>query len=155
MNELKIIIEEEMFTSNVTKNIVLPLFLEYDGTYFPDKHWTDFADVLNMWTYALIGHIREDESKFKLYFMDGPYRLDVTKDKEMKTTIQCINFRNKELTERTIQCHYADLLIAVYKAVKKFSKILYDKKMNTGRFEDVYKQSLLTSKELKTAIGQF
>jgi len=87
--------------------------------------------------------------------MDGPYRLDVTKDKEMKTTIQCINFRNKELTEQTIQCDYVDLLIAVYKAVNKFSKILYGKEMHIGRYENVYKQSLITSKELKVAIGRF
>jgi hypothetical protein len=153
MNELKIVIQDEIFISNITTNLVLPLYLDYDGTYFPNNQWTDFADILNMWTYKLLKHIREDESKFILYFMDGPYRLDVTKDKEMKITIQCINFRNKELTEQTIQCDYVDLLIAVYKAVNQFSKILYDKKMHTGRFEDVYKQSLITSKELKVTIG--
>lgn len=155
MNELKIVIQDEIFTSNNTTNIVLPLYLEYDELYFPDKQWTDFADILNMWTYKLLMHIREDKSKFILYFMDGPYRLDVTKDKEMKITIRCINFRYKELTEQTIQCDYVDLLIAVYKAVKKFSKILYDKKMHIGRFEVVYKQSLIASKELKAAIGRF
>lgn len=154
MNELKIVIQDEIFTSNITTNIVLPLHLDYDGMYFPDKQWTDFADILNMWTYKLLMHIREDESKFILYFMDGPYRLDVTKDKEMKITIRCINFRNKELTEQTIQCDYVDLLIAVYKAVNKFSKILYGKEMHIGRFENIYKQSLIASKELKATIAR-
>ena len=153
MNELKIVIQEEIFTSNITTNLVLPLFLESDGTYFPNKQWTDFADILNMWTYTLLKHIGKKEAKFILYFMDGPYRLDVTKDKEMKVTIQCINFRNEELTEQTIQCDYVDLLTAVYKAVNKFNKILYDKEMHIGRFEAIYKQSLIASKELKVTIG--
>ena len=155
MNELKIVILDEIITSNITTNLVLPLYLDYNGTYFPNNQWTDFVDILNMWTYTLLRHIREDESKFILYFMDGPYRLDVTKNKKMKTTIKCINFRNKELIEQTIQCDYVDLLIAVHKAVKKFSKILYNKKLHTGRFEDVYKQSLIANKELKVAIGNF
>ena len=62
---------------------------------------------------------------------------------------------NLELTEQTIQCDYVDLLIAVYKTVNKFSKILYGKEMHIGRYENVYKQSLITSKELKAAICRF
>ena len=96
MNELKIVIQEEIFTTNITTNLVLSLFLDYDGTYFPNKQWADFADILNMWTYTLLKHNGENEAKFILYFMDGLYRLDVTKDKEMKVTIQCINFRNEK-----------------------------------------------------------
>ncbi len=60
-----------------------------------------------------------------------------------------------ELTEQTIQCDYVDLLIAVYKTVNKFSKILYGKEMHIDRYENVYKQSLITSKELKAAICRF
>ncbi len=81
--------------------------------------------------------------------------MEVTKDKDMKVTIQCISFRNEELTEQTIQYDYVDLLTAVYKAVNKFSKILNDKEMHIGRLVAVYKQSLITSKELKVAIGRF
>ncbi|MBE5993226.1 MAG: hypothetical protein E7247_12675 [Paenibacillaceae bacterium] len=154
MNELKIVIDEEMFISNITTNIVLPLYLEYDGLCFPNNQWTDFADILNMWSYKLLMYIREDKPKFDLYFMDGPYRLDITKDKEMKIIIRCINFRYKEMIEQTIQCDYIDLLTAVYKAANKFSKILYDKEMHIGRFEAAYKQSLITSKELKAAMSR-
>ena len=34
-----------MFISNIATNIVLPLYLEYDGLCFPNNQWTDFADV--------------------------------------------------------------------------------------------------------------
>lgn len=154
MSEIKIVIQDKIFTSNDTTNLVLPLFLDYDGIYFPGNQWTDFADILNMWANTLLQQIGENESKFILYFMDGPYRLDVTKDREMKLTIRCVNFRDVELIELAIQCEYVDLLKAVYKAVNKFSRILYDQEMHQDKYKVVYKQSLITSKELKAAIDR-
>ena len=154
MSKLKIVIQEELFISSVTTSLVLPLFLDCGGVYFPCNHWTDFVDILNMWSYTLIRHVDEKEAEFILYFMDGPYRLDVIKDREMKLTIQCVNFRGTELVELTVQCEYIELLEAVYKAVNKFSKILYERNMHKNRFEATYNQSLLTSKELKAVINQ-
>ncbi|WP_395546290.1 MULTISPECIES: hypothetical protein [unclassified Lacrimispora] len=90
MIELKTVIQEEIFTSNITTNLVLPLFLDYDVTYFPNKQWTDFADILNMWTYTLLKHYGENEAKFILYFMNGPYRLDVNIKLSINLTKYCM-----------------------------------------------------------------
>jgi hypothetical protein len=155
MKNLQIIIGNEIHTSNQTTNLVIALHFECDGTCFPDNQWTDFADVLNMWSCTLFEHMEKSEANFTLYFMDGPFRLDVEKNKDTKLTIRCINFRKEEVIEFTINCDFVDLLLALYNAIKKISKMMFDYKMHQGKTEPVYRQFILTGKKLKNAIDNF
>ena len=156
MKTFSIIVKADTFTTDYPHIIDTPFYISSQGKVFPDSQWTDFTyPILNDWAYALLRHRDKNESKFSLHFMDGPFRLDVTKDKDMKLTIQCVNFRKEETTELTINCNYVDFLLALYQAIKKTSEIMFNNNIHQGKFESVYKQLNLISKELETVIGSY
>ena len=86
--------------------------------------------------------------------MDGPFRLDIYKDKYMQLTIECINARGyKEKSECMISCNYYDFVAVLYKAQKSFNYILYSNGMSNGKYEYVYRQTIDYMKELKQIIN--
>jgi len=155
MNKLQIIIDGEIYTSEQSTNLVTTLYIDYYGICFPDNQWADFSSVLNMWSCTLLEHSGKSEANFALYFMDGPFRLDVIKDKDMKLTIQCVNCRKDEVVETTISCDYVDLLSAVYHALQKFAKMLHEKDMSQGKYKLAYEQAITTMKALKNLIDKY
>lgn len=85
------------------------------------------------------------------FFHDGPFWLKIYKNME-ELEIKCINDRTIEKMEFTFYCDYYVLLNAVYRAMKKFLKILYKNDMNLGEFASVYQQTLLSINELKVIL---
>ena len=83
--------------------------------------------------------------------MDGPYKLEVVKDKFMQLTIDCINIQQGNC-ECTIKCSYVELLSALYDAMKFFNRVLFNNGMNKGKFEPVFYQSIISMRELKDSI---
>ena len=151
--DFEIVVDEELYTYSENKHIVALCYLKFMDGYFPNDRWTDLVNsVLGMWTYDLTKHSNCDTKKFILYFMDGPYRLDVAKDENMKATIQCVNYRYEDVVEMSFVCYFIDLLKAVYEANKKMSKMLFDKKMHKGKYASVYKDYLLNCEDLMVAI---
>lgn len=148
---MEFIVGDDIFTSNETVEVVLPLYLAHNGMFFPCEHWTDFASILDMWAYDLLKYSKRKTGKFIMYFMDGPYRLDVTKN-ENNVTIQCVNAHDDETITETISCTYAELLRAVRKASGRVGKALYEKGMHQGRHEPIYKQTIITGNDLRAAI---
>ena len=152
---IRIIIENDIFVSDKGSDLVNTIFyIDYQGKYFPDNQWTDFADVvLQWWTHALIKNKDLCDINFILYFMDGPFRLEVHKGDRMDLTINCINDRTTAFSELTIECSYIEFMSALYDAFKSFSFILYCNEMHKGRFEPVYRQSLITMNEIKEVLA--
>lgn len=153
MNSLKIKIGDDIITSHATSNSVTTFYIVYQGTCFPDDHWTDITDsVLGIWTTHMLRNIGDSENKFTLPFMDGPYRLDVVKDRDMQLIINCICFRHEDCIQYTIHCGYVDFLSALHQAFNDFNYILHKNGMNKGKYENVYNQTIISMRELKEAI---
>jgi len=154
MNRLKIIVNGDIHTSIQTTNLATVLYLDYCGKFFPNNQWTDLTyPVLCMWTYNLIRYKDSKDIKFELYFMDGPYRMDVHIDSNMQLTIDCINSTKDEIIELTIKCSYCELVSALNNAFNSFNHVLQYNDLNEGRFEPIYRQSLLCRTELKAVIS--
>jgi len=153
---IKIIIENDIFVSNTSEIVNTVFYIDYQGTCFPDNQWTDFADtVLQWWAYALIKNKDLKDVNFDLYFMDGPYRLNVYKGANMDLTISCINSRVEDISELIIKCSYIEFMLALHDAFKSFSNILYCNKMHEGRFEPIYRQSIIIMNEIKEIISSY
>jgi len=152
MNNINIIIDDDIATSSITDNISTTFYIDYLGKCFPDNQWSDLTfPVLNMWAVKLMGNISSSNSKFRLYFMDGPFWLDVTKNGQ-NLMIECVNGRSERLVEYVIECSCFDFLNSLYDATKKLSYILYFNGMHIGAFESVYNQTLSDIKHLKALI---
>ena len=153
---LDIVIDYDIYTFASPSDLFIDtkFYIDYQGKSFPSNQWTDFTNpILNMWKYNLLEARYSNNVKFSLYFMDGPYRLDVFKDDKMQLTIEAVNSRgSNEVSEFKVQCSYYDFLKSFYEAIKKFNYMLYSKGMNKGKFEDVYNQNIKTMQELKAII---
>jgi hypothetical protein len=154
MNKLQIIVDGEFYTSSQSKNLIVVLYIDHCGISFPDDQWTDFIDVLNMWTFALVDNIKNENVTFSLPFMDGSFRLDVVKKEDMKITVRCISDSREEIIKYTFECEYIELLWAVYRAIKTVLKKMYDSDMHKGKYGSVYKDYVFVIKKLKTAIDE-
>jgi len=154
MSNFNIVIGADVVTTDYPHIIDTPFYIYSQDKAFPDVEWTDFTyPVLNDWAYAMLYHKDKHECKFTVYLMDGPYRLDIYKDKQMKLFIQCINFRNEEITELFIRTDYNAFLSVLHQAIKETMKIMFDINMHRGKYKNVYKQLIIISKELQTAMG--
>jgi hypothetical protein len=152
MSDLSIIVDGEIYATSKSSNIIAEIYLDYRGNYFPFSQWTDFSSILNMWSYNMLDHLGKFKSHFILYFMDGPYRMDVAKDKDMKMTVECVNSRDDDMVVFSFTCNYVDFLSALYQAMKKMSTLMFDNNMQTGKTKPVYIQFISTANDLKTAI---
>jgi len=151
MSAISIIVNDDIYLSEISSNIVSTFYVQYQGQCFPNDKWTDFTEpILNMWLYKLLQNKDLKNVKFELFFMDGPFRLDVYKDDNMLLTINCINARGKsERPEFMLKSYYYDFLQTLYDAIKAFSYNLFKNGLNHGRFKSVYRQTIMSMKEIK------
>ena len=154
---IRIVVENDIFVSELCDNLVNTVFyIDYNGKYFPNNQWTDFANsVLGMWAHTLLRSKDSADIRFKLYFMDGPFRMDVAKNNKMQLTIDCVNSRKTEVAEFAFECSYYEFLCAMNDALKEFNLILYNNGMHKGRFEPIYEQAIITMQEIQNAIGKY
>lgn len=88
-------------------------------------------------------------TKANLYFHDGPFWLEVEKNENGELKIECICDRTIRKSELTIYCGYDEFLTCIYGALKAFLKVLYNNEMQEGRFASIYRQTVLSIKEIK------
>jgi hypothetical protein len=72
-------------------------FIIQDDTFFPEKGWDDFSEVIMGWWLERSLEIRKG-SKTVLNFMDGPYYLEITESGENYTIL----FISDKYNERNI-----------------------------------------------------
>ena len=88
-----------------------------DGVAFPGEGWTDCAlSVIAMWIEDIVRHSGYKKTTYLLYFMEGPYWLEVQqegeelilsgieerKDKEVKFTVSCTVQEMRKKLKRTL-----------------------------------------------------
>lgn len=81
MNTLKIVVSDsDVFVSESENVIDTVVYVQIGDTVFPDNRWSDMTlSILSMWTENLIRH-EGQVSSYILYFMDGPYYLEINQD---------------------------------------------------------------------------
>ena len=144
MEKTEIVLNDDILT---TKDAVSTTFFIKHGDFcFPDSQWTDLtSSVFGMWAYRLKNL---PEGTTRLFFMDGPYRLDVFKDGE-NLKIDCVCFRSGNKTEHSFECSFRDFKEAFCGALEKFCRILYLNDMNKGENKPIYAQMQMFLKEFK------
>ena len=129
MDKLKILViqDENLFLQDSHDEVFTEFYLSVGDVCFPHIGWTDFTEtVLQWWATEIINMRFAINHSTRLYFMDGPYWLDVFKDDKMELKIGCISFRGKkDVAELTVACSYVEFLQALLKAIEQFMDILH------------------------------
>ena len=108
MNTLKIIVSDtDVFVSESVLDTVV--YVQIGDTVFPDNQWSDMTlSILSMWTENLIRH-KGQKSSYILYFMDGPYYLEVNQE-TYSLLITGISERQDRRIEFSCICSLGDFL---------------------------------------------
>ncbi len=153
MSKLEIVIGNSIFISEDSDNIVTEFYIKCNGVCFPYDHWTDLTiPVLNMWFNKLINNSESQELEFILYFMDGPYKLDISKDNKMQLKVGCIESRETNRCKYMFECDYYVFLKALYYAFKEINFLLYTYGLHKGRFNTIYSENIVSMKKIKEII---
>jgi hypothetical protein len=80
--------------SNLSRSVTGVIYFDFDGFCFPDEQWSDFPVVITAWWLEALEKLeRGFEREVKLYFMDGPYWMTVTRQDGDDVQIRCIEDR--------------------------------------------------------------
>ena len=151
----KIIIGDDFVFSSISGTVVAGIYVETVERSFPDNQWTDFVErVLGTWLYNLVDAKNKANVDFNLFFMDGPFRLDVHKDNQMNLSVSCINARYDEKAEIVFCCTYVEFLQELYRAFNQFKTYLYKKKMGDDIYESAYKQTIISLNTIRDTIKE-
>ena len=157
MSKIKIAInfDEKYFLPDSTNEVFTELFICSSDTCFPCLGWTDFSSVvLQWWANELIKMRCLANYHAKLYFMDGPYRLEIFKDNKMGLEISCINSRGQnEINELTVSCSYVEFLLALQQAINDFMQMLHFVYPNKQAEKNLQPHFSDLSQQLKTIIA--
>ncbi len=56
------------------------IYFSFGNYYFPEKNWYDFVTrLLNMWGNELVNALEKNYTKATLFFMDGPFSVNLNK----------------------------------------------------------------------------
>lgn len=78
MKNVFLVTDPATLTISANQSATADIRLQIDGIHFPDPHWNDFAVViLGWWALALSRLTRGESTTEQLYFMDGPYFVQV------------------------------------------------------------------------------
>lgn len=95
MCNLEIVVDDNVFITSNTNVVNTGFYICLNGKLFPNEKWTDFTfPILEEWKNNLLQCQAQKKVHVKLYFHDGPYRMDVYKNDEMKLEIKCIADNN-------------------------------------------------------------
>ncbi len=80
-------LDEELLNKRVGQ--ISPLLFgiawEENGVFYPDKDWIDFGIVLIGWWFRVAFQLSKESPEGLLSFMDGPYSIKITFDKQTKS----------------------------------------------------------------------
>ena len=122
MRKVQIVIEDK--DVSVFNNLVdTPLWIKAQDCCFPFKDWNDCAyPVLLMWAENMIRYIDRDNGTFDLYFMDGPYALNVARDQDCLVLRGFHTGTKKEMI--CCQCSCYDFILELLRAFGVLKSIL-------------------------------
>jgi hypothetical protein len=117
---------------------------------FPDIQWTDFSDnILGMWSSVYLDSIKSNKNDFQLYFMDGPYRIDCLKNKDI-IELKCLDMHNHKMPDIKCCCqvNINDFTQIIYNAILKLDAII----SNLGLISKVENELHANIKALKNML---
>lgn len=124
----KIILSDDFLElpTNSSDAFCTTFYVQIDDVCFPCDQWTDFTkSILSTWMENLIRNYKGYKSrKYCLYFMDGPFRIDVIQNGG-ELLLQGINFRKQPRIEFEASCSYEELLKELVKAFNHLEKIVF------------------------------
>ena len=103
--------------SNIAYDPGATIFVEINGTPFPDDEWYDLpVSVLDMWCSNLIKNSKPSSAEFSLYFMDGPYFIKCIKDNSVVKMQFIDNHGDDEHVLIECDLSFHELAKAIYEA---------------------------------------
>ncbi len=112
MSEFSIVLSEEnaLLAGDSDPFVDAGFYVLGNDTAFPHIEWTDFPyPVLCMWTENVLRNLDKETAEYTLFFMDGPYRIQVVQHMEDLLLIG-INSRTEDRVEFTAHSTVHDLL---------------------------------------------
>jgi hypothetical protein len=151
--DFEIIIGDNLYTFEDSVDVSTIICIRIENEYFPNCDWWDFPDsILGMWLYQLVNNRDVSNIEFDLYFMDGPFKLKISKDTEMSLLIQCIHNKFNEVVTNQFICDYYKFMKVLYNAYKRFNYLMYINDMHQGKYSLIYKQSIISMNLIKDII---
>ena len=122
---IDVVVTDEFFEHKEGSNLFGVVYIDAGEFVFPTTEWSDFVEnVLSAWTNELLRHEHDKMSHFTLYFMDGPYELDILKDGGGALAVRCVDHGR---VKYETGCGYGDFLDAMGRALKSLNQILLAK----------------------------
>lgn len=121
---VNIVVTGDNLSSSEISGIFGTIYVNFGEFLFPSVDWTDFVEsILSMWANELLQHAGHGHTAFTLYFMDGPYQIDVSKSGS-QMTCRCMDHGQAKYS---IVCVYSDFLDSLTNALSLFNQILNEK----------------------------
>ena len=80
--------------SNRSRSVTGVIYFDFGGKHFPGEEWSDFPVVITTWWLEALEKLQRGfDSEVKLFFMDGPYWLTLTRQDNHDVYIRCIEDR--------------------------------------------------------------
>lgn len=101
------------------------IYVDINGRYFPDFEWYDaVSSVLGMWAETVIEFVHSSEAQCDLYFMDGPFLLNLSTFSENDIVV---SFKSREYSNTVsvtvrLSTFIRELLDCVYLFVAECQK---------------------------------
>lgn len=76
--------DEKLLVNRIKQDspLLFGIAWENDGTYYPSSDWIDFGIVIIGWWFQVAAKLPQELTQSQLRFMDGPYSIKVTYDKQ-------------------------------------------------------------------------
>lgn len=125
-----------------------------EDTYFPCKDWTDLSSsVLFQWIENVLRNRGRDGASYELWFMDGPYKVNVFQDNG-ELTLTGICFRHGDETLFELTCRYEELLEELLHAVKRLEFILKTNPAFDRRYDGIAESTRYYEHKLRDALPE-
>src|SRR5262245_13760143 len=87
-----LVFDDELLSRSKSGTAWGRVYFDLGNEAFPDRGWSDMVVAFaEAWLSALIGLARFDKHKERVYFMDGPFAIDITLRGEGMVTLDFIH----------------------------------------------------------------
>jgi hypothetical protein len=88
----------------------------FGETHFPGQNWSDFVVVILDWW---ISALKSNDRHITLQFMDGPYRIKITRESDGSATLDCVESRKQEVVVFSDRIRFKEFSDQVEEAGKR------------------------------------
>lgn len=106
-------------------NIWGNICFKFGDRYFPDENWTDLiSGVFSMWANELMAFLQGNKSNAILRFMDGPFFVHISTEKNGHLLLSCQNYKHEEFQVIVSQaCFITEIINTVQKFLLECDKL--------------------------------